>query len=38
MKQNEETMEYVPTKEKDKAWEKEQKIAKISNLPVQCSK
>ena len=34
MRQNEETREYVPTKEKDKASEKEQKEAKISNLPV----
>ena len=38
MRQNEETMEYVPTKEKDKASEKEQKKAKISHLPVKRSK
>ena len=38
MRQNEETMEYVPTKEKDQASEKEQKKAKISNLPVMSSK
>ena len=38
MRQNEETMQYGPTKEKDKAPEKEQKKAKTSNLPVKSSK